>query len=271
MRRWLAALAVFASCAQVAPVAPARTSLDFTRTLRVDYFHSGGPGGEALKLDAVIVEGAWPGNPAQLIDRTDLGKYYFEVVDPVSTRVLYSRGFASIYGEWETTAEFRAKDRTFHESLRFPWPGAPVRVSIKKRDPRNVFVPLWHVDVNPHSASGQTSFDGPGRTSSGLFVSGPASRKVDLVLVSDGYSLAQEAKFRADATRLVNALFAHEPFKSRRADFNVRTVLHWFCWPRRPCRVQHLRSGEVRPHIRQSPASQRRRCRALRHRRGAGE
>ncbi len=56
-------------------------------------------------------------------------------------------------------------------------------------------------------------------------MSGPASRKVDLVLVSDGYSLAQEAKFRADATRLVNALFAHEPFKSRRADFNVRTVL----------------------------------------------
>ncbi len=93
----------------VAPVAPVAPSLDFTRTLRVDYFHSGGPGGEALKLDAVIVEGAWPGNPTQLIDRTDLGKYYFEVVDPVSTRVLYSRGFASIYGEWETTPEFRAK------------------------------------------------------------------------------------------------------------------------------------------------------------------
>ncbi len=38
-------------------------ALDFTRTLRVDYLHSGGPGGEALKLDAVIAEGAWPGNP----------------------------------------------------------------------------------------------------------------------------------------------------------------------------------------------------------------
>ena len=56
-------------------------------------------------------------------------------------------------------------------------------------------------------------------------MSGPASRKVDVLLVSDGYTLAQEAKFRADATRLVNALFAHEPFKSRRTDFNVRTLL----------------------------------------------
>ena len=229
MRRWLAAFAVLASCAQVAPVAPiapiAPIALDFTRTLRVDYLHSGGPGGEALKLDAVIAEGAWPGNPTQLIDRTDLGKYYFEVVDPVSRRVLYSRGFASIYGEWETTPEFRTKRRTFHESVRFPWPGAPVRVSLKKRDAQNVFVPLWQVDVDPHSASGRGAADGQGRTPSAMFVSGPASRKVDVLLVSDGYTFAQEAKFRADATRLVNALFAHEPFKSRRTDFNVRMLL----------------------------------------------
>ena len=73
----------------------------------------------------------------------------------MSRRVLYSRGFASIYGEWETTPEFRTKRRTFHESVRFPWPGAPVRVSLKKRDPQNVFVPLWQVDVDPHSASGR--------------------------------------------------------------------------------------------------------------------
>jgi len=229
MRRWLAAFALFVSCAQVAPPGPiapvAPVALDFTRTLRVDYFHSGGPGGEALTLDAVIAEGAWPGNTTQLIDRTNLGEYYVEVGDPVSTRVLYSRGFASIYGEWETTPEFRAKDRTFHESVRFPWPGAPVRVSIKKRDPQNVFVPMWQVDVDPHSAFGRTSFDPPGRAPSALFVSGPARRKVDVLVVSDGYTLAQEAKFRADATRLVNALFAHEPFKSRRTDFNVRTLL----------------------------------------------
>ena len=143
----------------------------------------------------------------------------------MSRRVLYSRGFASIYGEWETTPEFRAKRRTFHESVRFPWPGAPVRVSIKKRDPENVFVPLWQVDVDPHSASGRGSVDGQGRTPSAMFVNGPASRKVDVLLVSDGYTFAQEAKFRTDATRLVNALFAHEPFKSRRTDFNVRMLL----------------------------------------------
>jgi IgA Peptidase M64/Peptidase M64 N-terminus len=236
MQKFVGAIVVVAAFTQVAPAfaptpqtaaagRPVAPSFDFDRTLRVDYLHSGGPGGEVWDLDAVIVESAWPGNRTQLIDATNLGKYYFEVVDPLSRRVLYSRGFASIYGEWETTQEFRTKRRTFHESVRFPWPDAPVRVSLKKRDAQNVFVPLWQLDVDPHSASGRASFDGPGRTPSALFVSGPASRKVDLLLVSDGYTLGQAAKFRADATRLVHALFAHEPFKSRRTDFNVRTLL----------------------------------------------
>ena len=222
MRRWLAAFAVLASCAQVTRVA---STLEFDRTLRVDYFHSGGPGGESVDLDSVAVEGAWPGSRTQLIDQSNLGKYYFEVVDPASARVLYSRGFASIYGEWETTPEFRTRRRTFHESVRFPWPGAPVRISLKKRDSQNVFVPRWQIDVDPRSASGRPSFDGPGRTPSALFVSGPASSKVDVLLVGDGYTPGQEQKFRADARRLVNALFAREPFKSRRTDFNVRTLL----------------------------------------------
>ena len=107
----------------------------FQRTMRVDYFHRGGPAGKCSS-STVIAEGAWPGSRTQLVDTTDLGKYFFEVIDRASNRVLYSRGFATIYGEWETTPEFRTKDRTFHESVRFPWPAAPVRVAIKKRDRR---------------------------------------------------------------------------------------------------------------------------------------
>ena len=131
---------------------PSSHNVDFTRTLRVDYLHTGGPKGESITLDAVVSEGEWAGSRTQLIDTTNLGKYIFEVIDHASNRVIYSRGFATIYGEWETTAEFRTNDRTFHESLRFPQPNVPVRVVVKKRDLRNVFQPLWETEVDPRMA-----------------------------------------------------------------------------------------------------------------------
>jgi len=213
-----AACALFAAIACAAPAAP----LAPVQTMRVDYFHSGGPGGEVVTLDRVSNDGPWPGSPTQLIDGTALGEYVFEVADIASTRVLYSRGFASIYGEWETTPERRTASRRFHESLRFPWPGAAVRVTIRKRDAQNAFRDLWKTDIDPRAVRGAAP--APAGRVSALLEGGPPGSKVDVLLISDGYTAAELPTFRADAARLVEALFALEPFKARRSDFNVRLL-----------------------------------------------
>src|SRR4051812_10848697 len=104
------------------------------RTLRVDYFHTGTASEEVFSLDRIVLEPlGWPGNPAHPVDDTGLGKYLLEVRDPKSGQVRYSRGYASIFGEWETTAEAKTLRRTFQESARFPAPDAPVVVALKKR------------------------------------------------------------------------------------------------------------------------------------------
>jgi hypothetical protein len=216
----VAFIALVAFCGQLKSNA---SEFDFTRTIRVDYFHTGGPAGESLKLDAVVSEGAWPGSRTQLIDTTNLGTYVFEVTERASSRVIYSRGFASMYGEWETTPEVRTTNRTFHESVRFPWPAAPVRVAISGRNRWNIFEPLWQIDVDPTTATPPEHVANSPRVTT-LFEHGAPAGKVDLLLISDGYTAGQAAKFRVDAARLVNALFAREPFKSRRADFNVRLL-----------------------------------------------
>ncbi len=101
---------------------------DAPRTMRLDYFHTGDASGETFSLDRIVLEPLpWPGNPRKPVDDTNLGKYFFEVVDRGTNRVLYSRGFASIYGEWETTGEAKDVKRTFSESLRFPAPAGPCR------------------------------------------------------------------------------------------------------------------------------------------------
>ncbi|MBA2302689.1 MAG: peptidase M64 [Acidobacteria bacterium] len=194
-------------------------------TMRVDYFHTGGPkAGETFALDQVVIDGPWAGSRAALVDDTNLGPYMFEVRDKTAA-LLYSRGFGSIYGEWETTAESKTLHRTFHESLRFPWPRDAVTVTVHKRQADNRFQRVWSLDVDPASRFVNRA---PVTAHHGRVVpileSGPATEKVDLLVISEGYTAVEMTKFQADAKRLLEALFAEEPFRSRRGDFNVRAL-----------------------------------------------
>ena len=191
------------------------------KTMRVDYFHSGGPGVEIVALDRVVSDGPWAGSRTRLVDDLNLGKYLFEVIDRRTNRVIYSRGFASIYGEWETTPEARQAHRTFHESLRFPWPRRPVQVVLKVRDAENSFHEIWSTVVDPDSRFVNPVDRPPAGEVWALQESGPPAEKVDLLVIGEGYASAELPKFHADARRLVESLFAEEPFRSRRSDFNV--------------------------------------------------
>lgn len=192
------------------------------RTLRVDYMHTGNAQQELFALDRVVIEPLpWPGDPARGIDDTNLGKYRFEVVDRDTHRVLYSRGFGSVYGEWETTGEASTENRTFSESLRFPMPAAAVQIVIEKRDKRNDFHEVWSTIVDPHDML----VDDGRPASAGALIelqkSGPSPEKVDFLILGDGYTAAERGKCEGDARRLMAILFDTEPFKTRRGDFNV--------------------------------------------------
>jgi hypothetical protein len=193
-------------------------------TMRVDYYHSGGLGSEIVALDRVVDDGAWPGSRSRLVDDTNLGKYLAEVIDRDTNAVVYSRGFASIYGEWETTDDARVRHRTYHESVRFPWPARPVQVVIKKRVADQSFRELWSAVIDPASRFVNPARLAPAGRVWSVFENGPASTKVDLLLLGDGYTDAELPKFHADVKRLVDTMFAVEPYKSRRSDFNVRAI-----------------------------------------------
>ncbi|HXO21229.1 MAG TPA: IgA Peptidase M64 [Thermoanaerobaculia bacterium] len=192
------------------------------RTMRLDYYHTGNASEERFSFDRVVIEPLpWPGDPAKAIDDTNLGKYLFEVVDRSTNRVLYSRGFASVYGEWEQTDEAKERSRTFSESLRFPAPERPVQVVLKKRDARNDFREVWTATVDPADMFVDTSAPLAPAPLLTLQKSGEPAAKVDFLILGDGYTAAEAGKFERDARRLMEILFATSPFKEHRGDFNV--------------------------------------------------
>ena len=210
------------------------------QTLRVDYGHTGDAAAERFGLDRVVLEPLpWPGDLGKTLDTSNLGKYYFEVADKATGKMLYSRGFASIYGEWETTDEAKTLSRSFSESLRFPQPAGPVHIQVKKRDAQNAFQTVWSFDLDPKDPLIERTAapDAGGLIS--LQKSGPSADKVDLLILGDGYTAAERGKFEAQARKVTELLFAQSPFKEHRQDFNVWAL----CPPSRESGVSRPSTG----------------------------
>ncbi len=216
-------------------------AVDSPATLRVDYFHSGGLGDEIWSLDRVVVEPLpWPGHPEQPIDTTGLGKYRFRVFEASGTEI-YSRGFASIYGEWETTGEAKKQHRTFHESLRFPKPEGGVQVRVEKRAADQSFVEAWRVDIDPDDMLVDRS-SVPKLEALKIHYSGDPARKLDLLFLGDGYTAEECDHFAERARHFTDVLFAYEPYTSRRDDINV-----WgLCPPAAESGVSRPSTGQYR-------------------------
>jgi hypothetical protein len=193
-----------------------------SQTMRLDYYHTGNSSQEMFSVDRIVIEPLpWPGNPQKMIDDTNLGKYLFEVRDQKSKRILYSRGFASVYGEWEATDEAKTMNRTFSESLRFPAPEAAVEIVLKKRDAKNAFREVWATTIDPKDIFIDRSKTVAPAPLIEIQKNGDPASKVDFLILGDGYTASEAKKFERDARRLTEVLFATSPFKERRQDFNV--------------------------------------------------
>ncbi|MEW6746099.1 MAG: M64 family metallopeptidase [Planctomycetota bacterium] len=195
------------------------------KTMRFDYYHNGTAGEEHVSPREFRLEHEWAGSRVRLIDDTNLGKYLFELIDSATNRVVYSRGFCSPYGEWETTGEaLRGSWRTFHESQRFPEPRAKAQVVIKKRAADGAFREIFSMVFEPESRFVNRSKPAPRGVLFTVLENGPPEFKVDLLLLAEGYTGEEAEKFRSDLSRLTGALFATEPFRSRKSAFNVRAL-----------------------------------------------
>lgn len=194
------------------------------KTMRVDYFHSGTATEEHFSPDRTVSDGPWAGSKKVLIDELELGLYFFEICDQKTKTLLYSRGFASVFGEWQSIPEAGVQWGTFHESVRFPWPKESVTIVMKKRNTDGKFNEIWTMEVDPASRTVNPADKAHAENIYVVQDNGPASERIDIVLMGDGYTTDEMEKFRTDARRMSEILLSAEPFNSHRAEINIRAV-----------------------------------------------
>ncbi len=201
-------------------------------TMRVDYYHTGTKGHEEMALDKVYKEGEWPGSKTQLLDPLNLGEYFIKVIDAKTNTVIYSRGFCCVFDEWQTTDDaINGVTKTFHETVRFPFPKNKVIVSLSRRDKfvaageTMAFREIFSTVIDPNDP---TVVNTEKRTNAfkvfDVMINGSTATKVDILILGDGYTKKDMEKFRADAKHFTETLFSYQPFKKHKKDFNVRAM-----------------------------------------------
>jgi IgA Peptidase M64/Peptidase M64 N-terminus len=201
-------------------------------TMRVDYYHIGTKEKEYITLDKVYEESAWPGSINNLLDTLNLGDSFVTISDLQTGMLLYSRGYSTLFNEWQTTDEsINGTWKTFHETVRFPFPRRKVMAAFFRRDKfvaageMMAFREMFSVVIDPNdpTAVNRKKHTSPFKEFD-VMINGPVEKKVDILIVGDGYTKDDMEKFRNDAQHFTETLFSYQPFKKHKEDFNVRAL-----------------------------------------------
>ena len=191
--------------------------------LRIDLTFAGDATYQKIFLEGMVKECAWSGSKTNLVDPFKYGEYYMEVQTPEG-KVIYSKGFNTLFQEWRTMEEAQHTPRAFKNSCRIPYPKNNVKVAISERlreDGSYKQLAVFDIDPQDKSINRDKENNFPVTR---ILDNGHPQNKVDIVFVAEGYTAEQMDKFRSDVQKHVGYLFEMEPYKHRQSDFNIWAV-----------------------------------------------
>jgi len=251
----------------VSMVAVAQSFDDFFdgRTLRLDYVFAGNHDAQQIYLEQMFVTPQWAGRKSRLADVPLNGNGQIQVRDHATGQVLFVHTFSTLFQEWLATEEATKVSKAFATSYNVPMPKQPVDVTVSLLDfhgkvvaslthmvdPTDILIrqlgsngiPSHYVWKGKLLPKQDKAADQPGKrdytpTEGPLDGQPDITECIDLAIVAEGYTREQMGKFYGDCQRVVDALFAHEPFTSLKNRFNVVAVA-----------AESLTSGPSVPHL----------------------
>ncbi len=193
------------------------------KTLRFDYIHAGTRDTSVVFFKQLKEEPYWGGSLTNLIDTFRYGKYFMQVLDSATNKIIYSRGYCSLFEEWQTTKEARQIQRSFYETVVMPYPKHTIRLEILERDRKNQFHTKFEMYINPANYFIVTE-QPPDFNVKKLADAGIPSQNLDIAIIGEGYTSKQQEKFIADATRFTNQLFNTQPFVRYKNAINIWAI-----------------------------------------------
>jgi len=188
------------------------------RTMRVDYIHAGNNAIQNIYLEQIKDEPIWGGSKKNLIDPFNYGIYKVSVFDSISGSLIYSRGYCSLFQEWQATPEAKKVNRSFYETVVFPYPKKTVKMEISVRNKKDGFDPVFTMFINPADYFIKEEMEKVNCFK--LYNSGDPDKCLDVVIIPEGYTKEEMEKFKIDAKKFAGYILETEPFKEYSGRFN---------------------------------------------------
>ena len=189
-------------------------------SLRMDVFQCGNSDSSHYVFERFIIEPYFGGSKVNLIDPFNFGTNRVKVIDAQNNTLIYSRGYNTLFQEWQTTDEARVMERCYEESVSVPLPRNEAYIILEVRKFNGEFEEIFSKLYEPNEMFNTTEqrYVFPVQD---IMVNGSPESKVDIVILPEGYTAAEMSKFQ----QLANVFAQAEPFASYINDFNFRAVL----------------------------------------------
>ena len=214
-------LAIILMCI-VAKAATAQVFDDYfeDKTLRIDYIFSGNSSSQAISLDQLNQSPRWYGKRSNLSEVPVEGNGAIIVREHSKENIIYKNSFSTLFQEWQTTDEAKTTIKAFENVFLVPMPKDTVDITVELRNNRReVVASMTHV-VNPkdilirHIGEHKTPYET-------MLQAADTTRCINIAFVAEGYTREEMPIYIEDVKKSIDALFSHEPFKSRKEVFNI--------------------------------------------------
>ena len=198
-------------------------------TLRLDYVFGGtasvgGPADCTVLFDGGVRTPGWAGRRHNLDSVPLRGNGKLTLRDAKTGEAMYATSFSTLYQEWLTTAEAQRRPRAFENSFLVPVPLRKAVAEVVLYDSGDGILGRIEHEVDPADillADRGGMASNPHRY---IHRGGDPREVIDVAILAEGYTAQETEKFYHDAGVAVEAILAHEPFRSRAGDFNFVAV-----------------------------------------------
>lgn len=191
-------------------------------TMRIDYHHTWDGNKELISLDRIYREGEWAGSKNVLLDPFKYGKYKIKLFNEDGSKMIFSKGFDSYFGEYITTDNAsRGMKKSYHETALIPYPAIKSLFKIERILPNGDGVTLFSKVIDPKSVG--IIIEKPEKDIKVIRVHGNGTPKacLDIVIVAEGYNESDEEKVKKDLNKVRDIFFSQEPYSSFRHKINI--------------------------------------------------